>query len=1033
MIFSCQVPPELKSSENDSKSSLKNSVLQCLIEVDELSRLLDEEPSPVQDDDNVSLGPIGDEKRFKDTASQTQTGQELIPREDNDVSLVDLNGGQSTFLGGQLYQDPIPENQQQSETTSGDGSQSHCPTLKAPGCALIESSLQTHGENFTQRAEDSDETCMGKLLFESDRKSRRSLMAEFQRSLNKRKSKFKESSFNFEQNGDEVSIDSNRPYTSCMFSLKESQKTNDGIVDYIGIPHFQHQAKEKNQSSKFYSERECDSFEAIEVAKIDEGAPTVPKLIKDPESPAPSISNTQHLTSLKILSKSKRLKDGDSSLKDEESRVINENFKAIDESETTGSQKYSVNYLVLEDTDVVDGPLRSCDFERESSNEQERFGKHYLPSSSRASPVMKPVCHDASFRYPYQDDGTFSTLRLPNVQAEERSRESTHALETDCEAQRKQIERDWLSGAHSFINSQDSSNPEEQLKSKLLENEKNNSSERSLQNDFLIHSNHGIQDSDENETNEIFRTKASEIHKASLGRIKDNFDERIIANEPILNCSEKISQGFPSKAFSCKPEDVLKEEAIAPVTCNDHGGARPKQKLNDSRKGMIIPTKTNSRSYPIFVARHINDDRNPDFCINAGNCDHASVEGHQQDDHNQYFLLSKDHGSLSFAEKDDSCEDGYCQSCLVSDEGRISCPQRDLFVKKNRFMPQLSPLTQTERPSLPSRVCDEDLSPVLRRHCVDEGEPVISEPKSLFNSSYSRDAVNGVKSTVNKYDSSTKNIDCGLAQISTSADDKVSFIKHSSGSLLGSLQQIMAQTVQLVASSVTPANKAQCTLQSVEKVGIQENARNFREKEVSIPSPINESSNQEVFTQVNESTLGADREQQSIATPVQETPRPVCSHYQRRCLVRFPCCGKFFPCHRCHNESDCTEDQARAINATHIRCTICYNEQVVRFYMRTEYKFSSLAFSETRHTATSQSSYRCCQMVMLIEILQIDCWSDFLSLICMTFSMHFRSMKIARGAAPATRKCLNISVQHVNTSRRLTRILSIARSVGSAG
>ncbi|RMX54377.1 hypothetical protein pdam_00021384 [Pocillopora damicornis] len=100
--------------------------------------------------------------------------------------------------------------------------------------------------------------------------------------------------------------------------------------------------------------------------------------------------------------------------------------------------------------------------------------------------------------------------------------------------------------------------------------------------------------------------------------------------------------------------------------------------------------------------------------------------------------------------------------------------------------------------------------------------------------------------------------------------------------------------------------------------------------------------------------------------------------------------------------------------------------------MRTEYKFSSLSISETRYTATSQSSSRCCQMVMLNEILEIDCGSNFLCLICMTFSMHFRSMKIARGAAPATRKCLNISVQHVNTSRRLTRILSIARSVGSA-
>ena len=87
-----------------------------------------------------------------------------------------------------------------------------------------------------------------------------------------------------------------------------------------------------------------------------------------------------------------------------------------------------------------------------------------------------------------------------------------------------------------------------------------------------------------------------------------------------------------------------------------------------------------------------------------------------------------------------------------------------------------------------------------------------------------------------------------------------------------------------------------------------------------------------------------------MATPVQESPRPVCSHHQRRCLVRFPFCGKFFPCYCCHNESDCTEDQARAANATHIRCTICYNEQVVRFYLRTEFKFSSLSF--LRYTAT---------------------------------------------------------------------------------
>ena len=97
---------------------------------------------------------------------------------------------------------------------------------------------------------------------------------------------------------------------------------------------------------------------------------------------------------------------------------------------------------------------------------------------------------------------------------------------------------------------------------------------------------------------------------------------------------------------------------------------------------------------------------------------------------------------------------------------------------------------------------------------------------------------------------------------------------------------------------------------------------------------------QEESTLSNETTEEAER--QLMATPVEESPRPVCGHYQRRCLTLFPCCGKFFPCHRCHNESDCTEDRATAVNATHIRCTICYNEQVVRLYLRTEFKISSL-------------------------------------------------------------------------------------------
>ena len=64
--------------------------------------------------------------------------------------------------------------------------------------------------------------------------------------------------------------------------------------------------------------------------------------------------------------------------------------------------------------------------------------------------------------------------------------------------------------------------------------------------------------------------------------------------------------------------------------------------------------------------------------------------------------------------------------------------------------------------------------------------------------------------------------------------------------------------------------------------------------------------------------------------PVQESPRWQCEHYQRCCLVKFPCCGIFYPCHRCHNTSGaCDTDDRKANNATHVKCGVCgYEEEV---------------------------------------------------------------------------------------------------------
>ena len=156
------------------------------------------------------------------------------------------------------------------------------------------------------------------------------------------------------------------------------------------------------------------------------------------------------------------------------------------------------------------------------------------------------------------------------------------------------------------------------------------------------------------------------------------------------------------------------------------------------------------------------------------------------------------------------------------------------------------------------------------------------------------------------------------------------------------LEEKMAEIPRFVALNVTGARENDPANQKVEKTGTQEETGDKGKAEAAVTQRIHETNTQEQPNPSNETTVEAER--QPMATLIQESPRPVCSHNQRRCLVRFPCCGKFSTCHCCHNESDCTEDQARAANTTYIRCTICYDEQGVRLFLRTEFKFPSLSF-----------------------------------------------------------------------------------------
>ena len=77
-------------------------------------------------------------------------------------------------------------------------------------------------------------------------------------------------------------------------------------------------------------------------------------------------------------------------------------------------------------------------------------------------------------------------------------------------------------------------------------------------------------------------------------------------------------------------------------------------------------------------------------------------------------------------------------------------------------------------------------------------------------------------------------------------------------------------------------------------------------------------------------------------TPVQhaaipESPQWLCEHYQRLCRVKFPCCGKFYPCHRCHNNSGCQNDNSKAKEAFSVECSVCRHQQEVCIYLTAKF------------------------------------------------------------------------------------------------
>ena len=78
-------------------------------------------------------------------------------------------------------------------------------------------------------------------------------------------------------------------------------------------------------------------------------------------------------------------------------------------------------------------------------------------------------------------------------------------------------------------------------------------------------------------------------------------------------------------------------------------------------------------------------------------------------------------------------------------------------------------------------------------------------------------------------------------------------------------------------------------------------------------------------------STGSEEGAPSEGAALPENPQWLCEHYQRLCRVKFPCCGKFFPCHRCHNNSEeCQNDKCKAKEAFYIECSVCRHQQAVR-------------------------------------------------------------------------------------------------------
>ena len=375
----------------------------------------------------------------------------------------------------------------------------------------------------------------------------------------------------------------------------------------------------------------------------------------------------------------------------------------------------------------------------------------------------------------------------------------------------------------------------------------------------------------------------------------------------------------------------------------DFRGARPKQGLPKPPRSSKKQSEEILGLNPNFVARHaVTDDtlHHPDF-------DGAEWKDPLYQYSEEHLYLANVSGNLSRKKSFNLYGQEVLQNSHNSSSISRHLPESDAFdggatmqrsvhslARSPSLLPKedkswhFPPLQGTTENHIQQRKYRENYSPGHLQLTQDHG-PMFQSPNP--------DASNGtVVASTNFNDNTDSYGDSSLHSTYTSEADSVTvhedqpdLIEDNIETRLEDLEKVMSRTVGLFASIDTTETLVEIKEQNTEKVGIQEQAMSGVDNgQTEIAGGVY-SGEQTSLIPRNEQTT--DTKSEDSISPIQESPRPACGHYQRRCLVRFPCCGRFYPCHRCHNESAaCTDDQARAINATHIRCIICYHEQVVR-------------------------------------------------------------------------------------------------------